>query len=393
MAMKTSDRSPLPPMNKVFTSQLTETEQERLWGRIDAELDRVPHLRSTASQAHQTHPRMFGSFAATFCTAAALVALGWWTFTGTHRDPDLNALTLAEGEAFKGTQTSAQPKTIAFEDGSQIALRENSQIEVLAMTGDQVLLRLMNGAASFRVEKGGPRTWRIEAGIAAVEVVGTRFSVIREATDVRVHVEEGRVLVRSAQLADGVTRLDAGEAVTVTSDAAAENDQQQVKPTPQNAVSSAQSKLNSTEPRKVNASSSPSESIEILLGRADQARIAGDLSSAIVALQDVVRRFPHDARAPLSSFQLGRIHQKKNDWTQAQRAYSWALEHGSSGTLEEDCYVRLVETQFVLDPRVAEKTAQTYLKKFPSGRHERSIRTMLQHSLTPSVAETAGPSN
>lgn len=382
--MKTPERIELD-LKSAFATQLAHNEQERLWARIETALDEA----AGATDQHQRVVRsrlMLAAVALTLCAAAALFSLSSW-LPSSGNLPSA-PLVLNDRSAFTGAQTVAQTKSFDFEDGSRISLHTNSQIDVLAMTGDQVLLRLIHGSATFQVKKGGLRKWRIEAGVASVEVVGTRFSVTRKAEDVQIVVNEGRVLVRSAQLVDGVARLDAGETIAVTHDSRAKMEtSRQADPSAEPSAVAPLALPNPSTTQEPAPRQRAAETIENLLSKADQARLTGDLPSALVALEGIVRRFPNDARAPLSSFQLGRIHQKQNNLTQAERAYKWTIEHSSSATLKEDCYVRLIETQLARNPETAKTTAQVYLNEFPLGRHVRSVQAMLER-VTPAASDT-----
>jgi len=382
---------PTQPLDLAATrAQLTDDagaeERAQLWARIDAQIPlEQPSRRSVWSRLYPaaTWPRWVWAFGSAF-----VVLNIWFAYENFLRDR--GALTLANGQALGTVSAEFSPRALRFSDRSTIALGVHSQLTALAMTDDQVLLRLERGAAQFHVQKGGHRRWRIETGLLAVEVIGTRFSVDRSAERVVVSVTEGRVLVRSPALTDGVVRLDAGQEVTVRAEA------QRLAP-PQSTVA-LQRTVPLPPPALVDApvvpphSAAPAASVAPiaqqpslpwLLSQADQARAAGDTPRATSLLKSIVQLYPGDPQAALSSFSLGRNYQREGKWTAADAAYGWALHHGASGSLREDCYLRRIEVQLHYQRDLAQRTAHEYLALYPQGRHRAAIEPMLRKSAAP----------
>ncbi len=82
--------------------------------------------------------------------------------------------------------------TIPLTDGSQITLNTDSRIRV-ALNETERRIELEQGEAFFIVAKDSKRPFTVVAGKKRIVAVGTKFSVRREANDVRVIVTEGRV--------------------------------------------------------------------------------------------------------------------------------------------------------------------------------------------------------
>lgn len=105
-----------------------------------------------------------------------------------------------------------QLNDIALTDGSQATLSSDSRIQV-AWTRQERHIDLMQGEAFFRVAKNPGKPFVVEAGDRQVVAVGTRFSVRRDGTQLRVVVTEGVVRLEPAG-ADGTgasaTLLPAG---------------------------------------------------------------------------------------------------------------------------------------------------------------------------------------
>lgn len=257
------------------------------------------------------------------------------------------SLHLRGGGAFTGFSvaeltTAADPTSqVTFEDGSTLtALSPNTQVDALAVTARDVLLRLVNGSVDVHVQKGGPRKWTIEAGELSVEVVGTRFVVSRRTEVARVEVVEGVVLVRSSKLPEGAVRLEAGQHVSV--------------------------KLRGER-------SAPS--VDELFAQADAARKAGELPVARDVLRRLVREHGSDARAGLAAYQLAVIDEQLGASRGAVVAgFERALRAATGASLRQDCLWRLtLATEHAGDQQATRKYALQYLSEFPKGRYAVSL--------------------
>jgi RNA polymerase sigma factor (sigma-70 family) len=85
---------------------------------------------------------------------------------------------------------------VPMADGSTVTLNTDSQVRI-AMTGSERRVNLGRGEAFFEVTKDPSRPFVVVAGDCKIVVLGTKFSVWREAGEVRVTVTEGRVRVES----------------------------------------------------------------------------------------------------------------------------------------------------------------------------------------------------
>lgn len=367
--------------------ELDRDEKAQLWGRIDA---KIPlHGDAFAERGQEPLGRApawpWKGLAWEWMAGCALVVLGIW-LSHTWLEGRVNGpLTLDSGRALETVRSSDERQTLVFADESRVELAPKSQIDPLAMTEDQVVLRLVDGSARFAIKKGGPRRWRIEAGVLSVEVVGTQFEVQRSAQRVRVVVTEGRVLVRSSALTDGVMRLDAGQDIVVENPAAAPAARSDTAPRAPTAPATAAEPTTDPVTTQARAETTKRASITLatLQAQVDQARRDADPARTASLLKDIIRLYPSDPAAALSSFSLGRIHQRQGQWASADRAYQWALDHGASGPLREDCYLRRVEVELKLAPAQAQSTARTYFALYPSGRHRAVMEKMLAAAPSP----------
>jgi transmembrane sensor len=135
--------------------------------------------------------------------AVAVVAVGLWvrpwdgarTWNGTESRP-------GAADEFS--------RHIQLADGSQVWLRDAaSRVHVAQDAPQRVALELQAGAARFDVTHVEGRVFRVQSGVVAVEVLGTRFDVEQAGDRTRVEVSRGRVAV---SWPEGRVELAAGEA-------------------------------------------------------------------------------------------------------------------------------------------------------------------------------------
>jgi transmembrane sensor len=319
-------------------------------------------------------------------------------------------LTRSDGSALDAIMPAVETARVPLSDGSELWVDKGAVLAPLDVSERSVVLHLLRGRARFAVKPGGPRRWVVEAGAASVEVVGTRFTVDRAGSDVRVNVEEGKVLVRGAGLPDGVVRLSAGEQVLVPGKpqavavAAEEIAAEPVLPAPRIELEAEVEPVPPAEPAQPRAAPAPSPvktvvpaatarkmpDADVLFAIADEARIARDYQRALEALQRVVGEYSVDPRAKLAAFTIGRIRDEQfRDLAAAADSYEKALALGLSGSLAEDCYARLMR---VLESQVREgrmprsrlqETAEQYVQRYPKGRYAAEALRLLDAKVAP----------
>jgi len=87
-------------------------------------------------------------------------------------------------------------EAVPMRDGSKVTLNTDTDIRVL-LTRSERRVDLERGEAFFEVAHDTTRPFIVRAGNSRIVVVGTKFSVRREAHEVRVMVTEGKVRVES----------------------------------------------------------------------------------------------------------------------------------------------------------------------------------------------------
>ncbi len=218
----------------------------------------------------------------------------------------------------------------------------------------------------------------MEAGVASVEVVGTRFAVTRAPDHVHVAVERGVVLVRGATVPDGVGRVEAGGELDVRAPSTPldgehddHHDGRKTTSTVRDAWRSSARDGHYAEAYAalgtggVSRQTAEASSVEELLALADVARLSGHPVESVKPLQRILREHADSASAPLAAVTLGRIELAQNDPAEAARAFERALDLHVPAGLEEDVYARLVEARVKAgDTDGAASAAREYAARF-----------------------------
>lgn len=157
-------------------------------------LDRAP---AAVRRAGNKGMRWLSGLAA----ALTIVVAGWWTLGA-----PLPAHTYATG--------TGDQQSLKLPDGSLMQLNAHSRVEVRFLRHEREI-RLLAGEALFTVESDRARPFRVKAGTATIEALGTQFNVYRRDENTQVSVVEGAV--RIVQPLSPPVRLDAGAEANITS--------------------------------------------------------------------------------------------------------------------------------------------------------------------------------
>ena len=366
------------PLATVLDSELEEAKVPELWHRIDARL------------AQPARPRVRRALGVTIVAAAAILLLlvgGRWLL----RTPADTALALVDGGAPRALNAAAARAAFAFADGSRVEVTPFTELHAVRNDARTFVTSLERGSALFEVRPGGARRWVIEAGPATVEVLGTRFTVQRDAAAVRVEVDRGLVLVRSPTFAGGSTRLTAGQSVVVTAPVDASSgapatavSARQLPPpvsvspphapsaaTPEATVGLAQTRGTLRLEQPVPAGKPNTEAsldpVERELLAADAARRRADRVEAVRALESALAlAAPGDKRRGLAALSLARL-VLANDPQRAAAVLREAFGAMPAG-LVEDALARRVEAEGRAGHLAeASRLAAEYWTRFPSG--------------------------
>jgi transmembrane sensor len=318
----------------------------------------------------------------------ALVAFLWM------RAPAPSVLHLTDG---RDVPPRLETPEVSFDDGSAIEVRSGARLDLLESTARAFSVALRAGTAAFEVHPGGPRVWRVVCGPVTVEVVGTRFTVTRDETKVKVSVQRGAVLVSGEPVPDHVVRLGPTQSIVVrllpsgAEGAARKEDRDETPrenaPTSSSASAAARSRAalagslvapvppGSAIPAGSANEAEPPPPVEAMLARADEARLAGRYQDAATILERVVAEDGAAPKAYLAEFSLGRLYlDSLGDPARAATHFSRALMRGLPDALAEDACARLVESYARAgDPAAAHSAAERYRARYAQGRRLRDV--------------------
>ncbi len=357
------------PLGRYLQDELDEQRVLGMWRRIDTRL------------AQSTAPRSSSRWLA--LAAAVLVA---FVFVVLRRAP-VQELNLSSGAAPVLLEATTG-KRYDFADGSRIELASEGRLEVLRNDAHVFMSALRRGSGTFEIKPGGPRKWVIEAGLASIEVIGTRFKVERTPDRVQVEVERGVVLVRAESLPGGARRLQAGEKVEVQTPQAREAQAAQAEPPlqpssiPVVSVDELGTVPSSAAPAAPSAKPNPAahgpDVIDELLALADTARARNDSGEAIRLLEEVMRIAPpRDPRRGMAALTLARLTAEREP-ARAAETLDKARDSMPEG-LAQDALARqvMVEGQAGNRARAAE-LAREYLRRFPNGVRAAEVKRWLE---------------
>jgi transmembrane sensor len=359
------------PLRDQLAVRLDESAVQRIWSGVRARRHGSLFLRRTTFPGWSYGLRI----ATATALAVALLISGVLRYTAAKAPP----LIVATGPlvARAGTTLSTLGGERASEDelsdGSSIQLDAGSRLEVLENTSKTFVSVLRRGRGRFAVEPGGPRRWTIEAGLATVEVVGTRFSVARGETSVEVEVQHGVVLVRSDLVADHVQRLSAGQRLSIRLPAG---------PTDRRSPSVDQASGPLPSATAAPVGSARATSLQELLGLANEQRRRGDLSGAELSLRRALNEHPSGAQAALAAFTLGKLLQDAAGRpAEAAAAFERCLASSPPSALAEDALFRAAEAHAAAgETQAASASARKYRNRYPGGRYSGDVgRWIVEH--------------
>lgn len=406
------------PLSELLQSGFSEHTVPALWHRIQGQ------LYQPASPFWRRAPRRWPLFAA-MASAATVVAL-----VGLFVVRSNSPLRLSSGDLPAALIAEATPRSVELSDGSNIQVAQQSRLEVVSNDAKTFVTALSRGSATFEVNPKAKRRWVVEVGLTSVEVVGTRFTVTRNESDVTVSVTKGLVLVRGDTVPGGQQRLGAGQALrTSTTLRVAQRDvtsseaevaraerrteasepvtvsearvddlplvdddgaevtsprgtaQPNVEGSPVGSIHSRTKGAAGDKPAQASAASDSVAppvnvplDIEGLFAEADRARQAGDLGRSLAYFERVIATAPRfDPRRGLAAMSVARMTMRSNP-ARAAAALRATLD-GMPADLQENANARLVEAYAKSgQTKAAQSAAQRYLERFPNGRRAEDVR-------------------
>lgn len=266
----------------------------------------------------------------------------------------------------------SMPRTWALSDQSRAtALSPGTEVVVEDDAPGRTLLRLEQGRARFEVTRRAERSFEVRAGSVTVSVIGTVFEVEVIADRIGVAVERGAVDVAWGV---GRRRLLTGERGWFPPLVLGDSEVAQVSP-PASKGSPAPA-LERDEPAA--RSQAGATSARELLAESDAARTRGEPARGAELLRRILREHPNDARVPLAAFTLGRLLLNElGKPREAATTFHDLRVRAPRGEFAEDALAREVEAwKLAAEPARAQRAAETYLERYPAGRHVRRVKAL-----------------
>jgi transmembrane sensor len=342
-----------------------EGRTERLLAEVHTRLDR----RRRAMRA------AFGAAA-----LASVVAVAWTVRYG-------HVHTNASSPIDPGGQVAAQ-RSFKLLEGSEIELDPaTSEVRVVEESPSRVRVDVVRGAGRYSVVPNASRTFEVHSGPVTVTVVGTEFTVEQRAEGTWVEVFRGKVRVGwgtdeafVAAGEKGIFPPNAPPALAQNLAEAPRDDGDAPAVRSPQATQAYRSRVARHDYRGAYAvlSRNPGlagDTVEELLVAADVARLSDHPSEALPYLQRVIREHPHDERAPLAAFTLGRTLGGLGRMQEAMAMFGRVRTSWPKSPLAEDALLRQAETASQMgDLATARRIAEQYDRDYPSGRRRAEVR-------------------
>lgn len=342
-------------------TDLSDERVDRVWSGIAARLPRRSARRRWLS----------AGLATAAVAAAALLA------RPLVRDRRPDAL-------WKDTRLEAtvQTQSLTLPDGSSLTVEPGTRVDATAHDPADIRVALAQGRVLCDVTHRAGRSFVVLADDVEVRVVGTRFSVTRDqsagASRVEVQVQRGAVEVRAGR-SERVARVEAGHAWSQTTRTGPLADVPAAPPPPPTAPEAPALARPAVAPAHARAASPRvTTTTTDSRGLFEQARGLwrdGRIQEAADRYQDLLTRYPADARAGLAAFELGRLRMDRlHDPRAAADAFERAVALAPGAELREDAMARLVAARGAAGDLTSCKQVQArYLAAYADGMHRRAV--------------------
>jgi transmembrane sensor len=294
-----------------------------------------------------------------------------------------------------------------FSDGSFLRAESGSELKLIESSARAVRFALNKGRTRFDITPGGPRKWQVDLGSVLVTVLGTAFTVEKNAEHVSVEVERGVVLVSGNGVENGQQRLIAGSTIRVDNKPASpptikeenrelsadelliadtDDRQEPLHPSWQTHASAGRYTEAFAElgPSGFAAAAERAKNADELFRLADVARLGGHPENAAVPLRIIIRKFTEDSKAGLAAYTLGRLYlEQLSSPKEASEAFDEALILGIPDALREVLTVKLTRSLLLVGDARGKSLASEYLMRYPNGRYREQVASWIKEKQYP----------
>lgn len=206
------------------------TDPFREWaGEYSKEVGELPPSHHPAAQRarllfayRKTQTKGFARNAYWALGAGLLLVAGaalWWAPSSINQAhapsagitaPLLGSVPVNAGQAILASES---PKTLTFEGGTRATFASRSSGSLAKLSQDAVEVTLDEGLLEMDVEREERRSWVVRSGKFRVYVIGTAFTIRREAVSekLKVHVKRGQVRIEGPGIKGRQLVLGAGQ--------------------------------------------------------------------------------------------------------------------------------------------------------------------------------------
>lgn len=336
----------------------------------------------------------FGLAAGALAFVGALV---WWIGTPTYPNPskrtaevpvlDSKELTIGQPIIAKD-----EAKTLSFPSGTRALFTRSSSGTVSKVSEDTVELTLEEGSLQMDVAQRAGLTWVVRSGKFRVYVVGTAFSVSREAASdqFQVQVKRGKVRVEGPDLGGQKILLGAGEKFGWAPTETARFDAIRVKEPQEVDAATAREVSRDASPSsksRLDSGSSPGAKASLHANPAPDWQTLARAGKYERALEEVEKRGAERVLASSSAddrLLLGNAARYVGRIDLGSRAYLAARESGGAAAPLAAYYLAKIALDSNGDQSGAIRWLETYLREAPSGDLAASARARLMTLLNAS---------
>ena len=293
------------------------------------------------------------------------VLLGW-------KQATRGSAVATQAQPALGFASAEQTKVpLFFEDGTKIIVERGARAELKSIRKHGAELELVGGTLTVDVVHTDESQWNVKAGPFGIRVTGTRFEATFDprTSELTVAMAEGTVLVSGPCVNEPLAAPARKVFACNITPPAAVASSAKAAPAP-GRTPDAQRAPNAQRTAVLSSSSvRGDETAPSLLAVADEARLAGNATTATQLYSKIRTRFPGTEAAAKSAFLLGRTAEVGGSQDEAAGWYETVMRESPNGFAQE-AHGRLLELE-QRRGRVdrSRPLADEYLKRYPQGPH------------------------